>query len=110
MYRSYARRVVAPRADHLSPLRATFWSAALLSLVGAGCGEGPAGAPITIRVVDAGTGEPLPARLELRGPGEVFGTRQAGLPPFRVADPVADADLLDLARQEARRAVDAEPV
>lgn len=44
--------------------------------------------------------------LELRGPGEIFGTRQAGVPQFRCADPVADADVLDLARREARRAVE----
>lgn len=32
--------------------------------------------------------------LELRGPGEVLGTRQTGLVQFRVADLVRDADLL----------------
>jgi ATP-dependent DNA helicase RecG len=39
--------------------------------------------------------------LELRGPGEFFGTRQAGLPNFRVADIIRDAQLLEAARQEA---------
>jgi ATP-dependent DNA helicase RecG len=39
--------------------------------------------------------------LELRGPGEFFGTRQAGLPDFRVANLVRDRDLLELAKQEA---------
>ena len=32
--------------------------------------------------------------LELRGPGELLGTRQTGLAPMRVADLVRDADLL----------------
>ena len=39
--------------------------------------------------------------LQLRGPGEFFGTRQAGLPDFRVANLVRDRELLQLARQEA---------
>ena len=41
--------------------------------------------------------------LALRGPGEFFGTRQAGLPGFRVANLVRDRDLLELAKQEATR-------
>jgi ATP-dependent DNA helicase RecG len=41
--------------------------------------------------------------LELRGPGDFFGTRQAGLPTFRTIDLVRDRDLLDLARHEAAR-------
>ena len=32
--------------------------------------------------------------LELRGPGELLGTRQTGLPQLRIADLVRDADLL----------------
>jgi len=39
--------------------------------------------------------------LELRGPGEFFGTRQAGLPSFRVAHIIRDAQLLELAKREA---------
>jgi ATP-dependent DNA helicase RecG len=39
--------------------------------------------------------------LELRGPGEFFGTRQAGLPSFRVANIVRDAQLLEAAKREA---------
>jgi ATP-dependent DNA helicase RecG len=39
--------------------------------------------------------------LEIRGPGEVLGTRQAGLPEFRVANLVRDLDLLQTARKEA---------
>ncbi|HLP16690.1 MAG TPA: ATP-dependent DNA helicase RecG [Bacteroidota bacterium] len=39
--------------------------------------------------------------LELRGTGEFFGTRQSGLPEFKVANIVTDAELLMLARGEA---------
>jgi ATP-dependent DNA helicase RecG len=39
--------------------------------------------------------------LSLRGPGEFFGTRQAGLPDFRVANLVRDRELLELAKHEA---------
>ena len=39
--------------------------------------------------------------LELRGPGEFFGTRQAGLPSFRVANLIRDAQLLEAAKREA---------
>ena len=43
--------------------------------------------------------------LALRGPGEFFGTRQAGLPEFRVANLIRDRQLLELAKQEAARFV-----
>jgi len=39
--------------------------------------------------------------LEMRGPGEFFGTRQAGLPSFQVASLIRDRDLLELAKKEA---------
>jgi ATP-dependent DNA helicase RecG len=41
--------------------------------------------------------------LSMRGPGEFFGTRQAGLPDFRVANLLRDRKLLELAKQEAAR-------
>ena len=41
--------------------------------------------------------------LTMRGPGEFFGTRQAGLPDFRVANLVRDRQLLELAKLEAAR-------
>ncbi|MGC9162494.1 MAG: ATP-dependent DNA helicase RecG [Thiomonas sp.] len=40
--------------------------------------------------------------LELRGPGELFGARQSGLPGLRYADLAQDADLLDAARETAQ--------
>ena len=39
--------------------------------------------------------------LEMRGPGEFFGTRQAGMPSFQVANLIRDRDLLELAKKEA---------
>ncbi len=41
--------------------------------------------------------------LAIRGPGEFFGTRQAGLPDFKVANLVRDRQLLELAKLEAAR-------
>jgi len=41
--------------------------------------------------------------LSQRGPGEFFGTRQAGLPDFRVANLLRDRQLLELAKMEASR-------
>jgi len=41
--------------------------------------------------------------LAMRGPGEFFGTRQAGLPDFRVANLVRDRQLLEVAKIEAER-------
>ncbi len=47
--------------------------------------------------------------LQLRGPGEFFGTRQSGLPQFRVADLLRDAPLLEEARREAAALVAVDP-
>jgi ATP-dependent DNA helicase RecG len=43
--------------------------------------------------------------LELRGPGEFFGTRQAGMPDFRVANLIRDRKLLEAAKREAAAVV-----
>jgi ATP-dependent DNA helicase RecG len=43
--------------------------------------------------------------LELRGPGEFFGTRQAGLPSFRIANLIRDRQLLEAAKREAAAVV-----
>ena len=47
--------------------------------------------------------------FELRGPGDLFGTQQHGLPPLRVADIRRDGDLFDLAREAARKLVELDP-
>ncbi|GAA6113181.1 ATP-dependent DNA helicase RecG [Apilactobacillus apinorum] len=39
--------------------------------------------------------------LELRGPGDIMGKAQSGLPEFKVGDPVADLKMLSIAQQEA---------
>ena len=40
--------------------------------------------------------------LELRGPGDFFGTRQSGLPKLRTGDLVRDRDIMEAAHREAR--------
>jgi ATP-dependent DNA helicase RecG len=47
--------------------------------------------------------------LRLRGAGEVLGTRQSGLPETRVADLAAHADLLPVAQDDARLALERDP-
>jgi ATP-dependent DNA helicase RecG len=47
--------------------------------------------------------------LDLRGPGDFFGTRQAGLPTFRLIDLIRDREVLETARQEAARWFEASP-
>ncbi len=47
--------------------------------------------------------------LKLRGAGEVLGTRQSGLPEFRLADIAAHGDLLAMARDDARLIVTKDP-
>jgi ATP-dependent DNA helicase RecG len=44
--------------------------------------------------------------LQMRGPGEFFGTRQAGLPDFRVANLLRDRALLELAKSESARFIE----
>jgi ATP-dependent DNA helicase RecG len=48
------------------------------------------------------------ADLELRGPGELFGTRQAGVPSLRIAS-LLDARLIETTRREAEAILDADP-
>ncbi|MCB0773883.1 MAG: ATP-dependent DNA helicase RecG, partial [Flavobacteriales bacterium] len=47
--------------------------------------------------------------LRLRGPGDIMGTQQSGLPQLHLADLVQDADLLQQARSMARLTLDADP-
>jgi len=48
--------------------------------------------------------------LRLRGPGDFFGTRQSGMPEFRIADIIADAPLLDEARVDAFAIIGSDPL
>ena len=45
----------------------------------------------------------------LRGPGDLLGTRQHGLPPLRIADLLRDAATVEEARQDARTLVESDP-
>jgi ATP-dependent DNA helicase RecG len=47
--------------------------------------------------------------LELRGAGEVLGTRQSGMADFRIADPLRHPEILARARAEAFALVEGDP-
>ena len=47
--------------------------------------------------------------MEIRGPGEVFGARQSGLAPFKVADLRRDVELLAMARRDASAWIERSP-
>jgi ATP-dependent DNA helicase RecG len=47
--------------------------------------------------------------LELRGPGDFFGTRQSGMPEFKVANIFTDASVLEAARNDAFRLIEQDP-
>ena len=47
--------------------------------------------------------------LRLRGAGEVLGTRQSGLPQFRIADLAAHAELIAVARDDAKLILQSDP-
>lgn len=47
--------------------------------------------------------------MRFRGPGEVLGTRQSGLPDFALASLVEDQDVLELAREAAERTMEKDP-
>ncbi len=46
---------------------------------------------------------------ELRGPGQILGTRQHGLPDLRIADPFTDREMLARARRDAFRMIELDP-
>ena len=47
--------------------------------------------------------------LELRGAGEILGTRQSGLPQFKLAELPAHNELLSAARDDAKLILDKDP-
>lgn len=47
--------------------------------------------------------------FRLRGPGDLLGTRQHGLPPLKVADLARDMEILEKARKDARKLVADDP-
>ncbi|MBR5926228.1 MAG: DNA helicase RecG, partial [Firmicutes bacterium] len=47
--------------------------------------------------------------LEIRGPGELFGYRQHGLPQLKLADPVKHVKVLDKAAQMAKELLEEDP-
>ncbi|HTY38056.1 MAG TPA: ATP-dependent DNA helicase RecG [Bacteroidota bacterium] len=47
--------------------------------------------------------------LRLRGPGEIFGLRQSGIPEFRIANLAEDGDIITIARKEAFLIVERDP-
>lgn len=49
------------------------------------------------------------ADLKLRGPGEIFGTRQHGLPQMHISDLVRHGDVLEKAKDAAKKIIDADP-
>ena len=49
------------------------------------------------------------ADLNIRGPGEFFGTRQSGVPNFKIANIIHDASLLESAKKEAELLIKADP-
>ena len=47
--------------------------------------------------------------MELRGPGDILGTAQSGLPPLKLGNLLLDKDLMQTAREAARRIFEADP-
>ena len=47
--------------------------------------------------------------LQLRGWGDFFGTRQSGMPDFKIANPITDRPILEQARQDAFELVNKDP-
>jgi ATP-dependent DNA helicase RecG len=75
---------------------------------------GDAGTPDAVARLEAitstGDGFLIAERdLQIRGPGELFGARQSGLPPFRVAELPRDLELLRMARRDATEWMDRTP-
>jgi ATP-dependent DNA helicase RecG len=78
-------------------------------LLAAGSRSGDAGDRLAVMAETSDGFKVAEADLRIRGPGEIFGTRQAGLPRLRYADLVRDAELLRQARKEAFALLAADP-
>jgi len=50
------------------------------------------------------------ADLRLRGPGDILGTAQSGLPPLKIGDLLRDAELMRIARRRARALLAEDPL
>jgi ATP-dependent DNA helicase RecG len=48
--------------------------------------------------------------LRLRGPGEIWGTRQSGYPTFRLVNPLADRELVERSWEESARLLENDPL
>ncbi len=46
--------------------------------------------------------------LELRGPGDLFGWKQSGIPEFKIADLIHDYRILEVAREDAKQLVESD--
>ena len=49
------------------------------------------------------------ADFRFRGPGDVLGAKQSGMPPLRIANVIKDLEILQVARQIAQRLIDQDP-
>jgi ATP-dependent DNA helicase RecG len=76
-----------------------------LCLLISGSGDPEARARLSVLASTSDGFEVAEKDLELRGPGEVLGTRQHGMPELQVADLIRDARILEAARKEAERIV-----
>jgi ATP-dependent DNA helicase RecG len=47
--------------------------------------------------------------MEIRGPGDILGTQQSGLPDLKMADLLRDRDLMTTARYMAQRVLEEDP-
>ena len=47
--------------------------------------------------------------LEIRGPGDIEGTRQSGLLNFKLANIIEDKNILEAARQTAEKVIEVDP-
>jgi ATP-dependent DNA helicase RecG len=75
----------------------------------AGSRAGDAGDRLSVMAETADGFKVAEEDLRIRGPGELFGTRQAGIPRLRYADLVRDVDILRTARAQAFALLERDP-